>query len=177
MARMNENRQFDIKIDSKENDPILEAIYSICFGPGRFAKAAHILRENNQCLYDISRIVIDNSNGQIIGGCRMWPIGFENGGKGVFLGPIAVLPEYRNFGLGAKLVEAVLSANDEINGENVFLVGDYGFFGKFGFREVPQNIIKLPMPAKANRILWRAKDKDENLNPTFGGKVFALNKQ
>lgn len=177
MARMKDENQFEIRIDNKDNDIILENIYAICFGPGRFAKAAHILRENNQCLYDISRIVIDESNGQIIGGCRMWPIGFENGGKGIFLGPIAVLPEYRNFGLGAKLVDAVLEANDQANGGNVFLVGDYGFFGKFGFKEIPQNTLKLPMPAKTNRILWRPSNKEDNFNPNFGGKVFALHRK
>ena len=177
MARMKAENQFEIRIDNKDNDTILENIYAICFGPGRFAKAAHILRENNQCLYDISRIVIDNSNGKIIGGCRMWPIGFEKGGKGIFLGPIAVLPEYRKHGLGAKLVKAVLDVSDASNQHDVFLVGDYGFFGKFGFKEVPQNIVKLPMPAKSNRILWRNNAQDGEFNPLCGGKIFALNKK
>lgn len=168
---INENH-FKIENDCLENDGKFEEIYDICFGPGRFAKAAHLLRENNQCLYDISKIIIDCDNGNIIGGCRIWPISFSGGGKAIFLGPIAILPQYRNFGFGGKLVAECLSANANKNNLPIFLIGDLGFFSKFGFKNIPTNNIILPSPAIQNRILYYGENIDFNV--LFCGKISAI---
>jgi predicted N-acetyltransferase YhbS len=165
--------EFEYVKDASLYDKAIENLYNLVFGPGRFAKAAHILRENNICLYDISRIVIETKTKEIIGGCRMWPIAFTGGGNGLFLGPIVVKDNYRKHGLGAKLVEEVLIANKTDRDLPIFLVGDIEFFGKFGFEKVPNNLFKLPLPAAQNRILWKKSDNIQEIDSNYCGEVFA----
>lgn len=169
---MNKKPEIAIKIDNASNDKIIEAIYAKSFGPGRFTKAASILREGNICLYDLSRIAINLENGieKLIGACRMWQIKSEGGESAIFLGPIAVDKEFQSFGLGGTLVREVLQACDETGHDLVLLVGDLSFFGQFGFEIVPDGQIKLPLPALKNRILWRKKN---GAGDNFTGRVFA----
>lgn len=168
---MKQKFEIIIENDAPKYDGIMDKIYAKSFGPGRFAKAAHLLRENNICKYDISKIARNSQNDEIIGGCRMWPIAFAKGGKALFLGPIAIDENYRNFGLGAKLVEAVLLANKNNENLPVFLVGDYDFFAKFGFEKISNDIVKLPSPALFGRILYFNDGK--KLNDNFSGEIFA----
>lgn len=157
----------NIAIDSEEYNLSIENIYAEVFGPGRFAKAASVLRENNKCLYEISRLAFKDN--ELIGGCRMWPISFEGGADAIFLGPIAIKPEYRKFGIGRKLLEAVITANKNSENQNIILVGDFPFFGRFGFEKIPNGLIKMPLPVDANRLLWLKNSETTGIS----GAVFA----
>ncbi len=166
---------FEIKQDSPKYDNLVEEIYDICFGPGRFAKAAHLLREGNICNYELSKIIYDIAEKKIIGACRIWPIKFSKGGIGWFLGPIAILPQYRDFGLGGKLVQECIVENEKNQNLPIFLVGDLGFFSKFGFKNIPNKNMQFPSPVLQNRILYYGENID--FTNVFCGTIAPNSKQ
>jgi putative acetyltransferase len=49
------------------------------------------------------------------------------------LAPLAVLPAYQGQGIGSGLVQVGLQLCREQGADAVFLVGEPGFYGKFGF--------------------------------------------
>lgn len=53
------------------------------------------------------------------------------------LGPIGVLPEHQNQGLGSALVRESLRLIQDQGAFGVVLVGDPRFYGRFGFASVP----------------------------------------
>ena len=50
------------------------------------------------------------------------------------LGPLAVRPDRQRAGVGSALVHAVLGAGDALGEPLVALLGDPGYYGRFGFR-------------------------------------------
>ncbi|HET6352147.1 MAG TPA: N-acetyltransferase [Coriobacteriia bacterium] len=53
------------------------------------------------------------------------------------LGPVAVLPDSQHNGIGSALVSAGLEELRMRGAEGCVLVGDPGFYGRFGFRSLP----------------------------------------
>jgi putative acetyltransferase len=49
------------------------------------------------------------------------------------LGPIAVLPERQNKGIGSKLISEALARARADAWDGVFVVGDPAYYGRFGF--------------------------------------------
>ena len=128
------------------------ALIDAVFGPGRFAKAAERLREGNRRLRDLSYVA--RLDGRLVGSVRLWPVRI-GGRDALLLGPIAVDPAARGRGLGATLVERACEAAAAAGHELVVLVGDEGFFGPLGFRQVSGGVVSLPGPADPRRVLVR----------------------
>lgn len=168
MPKRETSQTIEIASDCANYDAQFEQLCARSFGPGRFAKAASLLRENNICNYQFSRsaIICDGNNTQLIGACRMWPIIDEIGNNALFLGPIVVDDVFRGQGIGAKLVRAVLEQTEYVFNGPIILVGDMSFFGQFGFAKVPLGQIILPAPVNPERLLWRGAFGSE-----FCGKI------
>ena len=58
------------------------------------------------------------------------------------LGPVSVLPDYQNHGVGKALIEEGLSRLDEINAKGCCLVGHPGYYKKFGFKNVTDLVLE-----------------------------------
>ncbi len=60
--------------------------------------------------------------------------------KALGLAPVAVLPEHRNRGIAAEMILRALADARQAGWEGVFLLGDPGFYNRFGFTvEVAQD--------------------------------------
>lgn len=136
-----------------EDAEAIEAVVASAFGPGRWAKTAERLREGGRPL---TGFVMRDEAGQVAGTVRLWPIaiGTTEGGttEAAFLGPIAVLDRDRREGRGATLVQQALVWAADRGLAGVLLVGDLGYFGRFGF--VVADDVTLPGPVAAHRVLW-----------------------
>jgi predicted N-acetyltransferase YhbS len=136
-----------------EDAAAVNALIDAAFGPGRYAKAAERLREDNHLLADLSFTA--HAGGDLAGTVRMWPI--HVGDRPViFLGPIAVEPSWRSRGLGAALVRKACEATQAAGHDLILLVGDPPFFGPLGFSMVPQGRVTMPGPVDPRRLLARA---------------------
>ena len=135
-----------IEIETSAQTAAVDALVLAAFGPGRFAKTAERLRESAG---DMTGFVVRDS-GRLIGSVRLWAIRIGDT-PALFLGPIAVDADCRKAGLGADLVQACVDHAARI-GAGILLVGDMGYFGRFGFAVAPH--VRLPGPVDRARVLW-----------------------
>ncbi len=131
----------------------IEAVTSQIFGPGMYARAAFVLREGVAPEPHLSFVALEGE--RIIGTVRQTKIMIGNK-PALLLGPLGVLPEFNNTGIGRRLMEASLQAarEDEDNTAGiVLLVGDLDYYQRFGFRQIAAEKVVMPRPVEIGRIL------------------------
>ena len=78
---------------------------------------------------------------QVVGHIAFSPVTISDGSKNWYgLGPISVMPEYQKQGIGKTLVNEGLSLLKAQGGKGCALVGDPGYYKRFGFRNIPSLI-------------------------------------
>lgn len=65
----------------------------------------------------------------------------------VGLGPLGVLPDRQGAGVGSALVHAVLGAADALDEPLVGVLGEPGYYGRFGFVPAAQVGVEAPEPS------------------------------
>jgi len=133
--------------------PLIDALIDRAFGPGRHAKAAERLRENNRLLPDLSFTAWEGE--RLVGSVRMWPVAI-GGAPVVFLGPIAVEAQLRKHRIGQTLVERACEAAAAAGWSAVLLVGDAPYFERVGFSAAPAKGVVMPGPVDQRRVLLKA---------------------
>lgn len=156
-----------IRIEMPDDDPWIEALHEISFGPGRFARAAYRVRE--RIGVDPALSFIAEVGGQRAASVRMTPIAI-GAVKGYMLGPLMTDPEFRKQGAGRALVRHVCELAHARDGvEFVLLVGDFAYYGPLGFVPTRFTSIRFPGPVDPARILIQA--PDPQLVETLDGDV------
>jgi predicted N-acetyltransferase YhbS len=130
---------------------LVEALNDRAFGPGRFAKTAHRLREGRAGLPELSFVATDGD--MLVGSVRYWPVAI-GGAPALLLGPLAVDPERQNQGIGKGLMEASLAKAAALGHRLVILVGDPPYYARVGFAPVPRGQMSLPGPVDPGRLLY-----------------------
>lgn len=132
------------------DDARVQALQAEVFGPGRFARTAFRLRETAAPLLPLSLIAEESD--QLIGAVSMSRI-MVGAVRGVLLGPLAVLPDKRDLGIGkALLAKSVAKAFDA--GELfVLLVGDLPYYAPVGFKTGAIGTMTTPGPVDPSRLL------------------------
>jgi predicted N-acetyltransferase YhbS len=149
--------RWTLRADTPDADAAVEALYGRAFGPGRFAKAAHRVREDATLAREVSTLAT-SADGGLAGACRLWLTTRCTDGPAFLLGPIAVDKAFRGSGLGRALAGACVAAVDKRPGASTLvLVGDPAFFAPFGFEVAPTGAVRLPWPADPARTLWRTR--------------------
>jgi predicted N-acetyltransferase YhbS len=132
------------------HDPEIEHINAEAFGPGRFARAAYKIREDGPHERALSFVAV--YQGAVIASVRMTRIAAGEG-RALLLGPLAVRPDYKNLGIGKKLVRMSVEAARKADEGSVILVGDESYYGPLGFDRVPRGQLSMPRPVDLDRIL------------------------
>ena len=132
------------------HDRAIEQINAEAFGPGRFTRAAYKIREGGPHERDLSFVAVHW--GKVIGSVRMTRIAAGDG-RALLLGPLAVIPDWKNLGIGRKLVDIALSKAREAGYGVVVLVGDAPYYGPLGFNRIPYGQIEMPRPVDRERLL------------------------
>ncbi|HNY35395.1 MAG TPA: N-acetyltransferase [Methanothrix soehngenii] len=96
---------------------------------------------------------------RVVGHVALSPVKISDGSTGWYgLGPISVLPELQKQGIGRSLMKEGLSRLRSLGANGCILVGDPGFYGRFGFKSpkslsiegVPQEFV-LALPFEDSR--------------------------
>ena len=129
----------------------VEALYDLCFAPGREALSSYRLRDDIPPVPELCAVARDDLG--ILGGAiRYWPV--RIGGKeALLLGPVAVHPTRQGEGLGRQLIEWSLERAAD-RWSRVLLVGDAPYYNRFGFERLT-NVV-MPPPTNPDRVLGRA---------------------
>lgn len=127
----------------------VEALYDLCFAPGREALSSYRLRDNIPPVAQLSIIARDEEN-ILAGAIRYWPVDVS-GHQVLLLGPVAVHPTHQGEGLGGSLMRHSLEVARETGWERVMLVGDEPYYRRFGFTRLRD--VFMPPPTNPERVL------------------------
>lgn len=92
------------------------------------------LRRNKQLTVSL----VAEENGKIIGHVALSPVKVSSGASDWFgLGPISVWPDRQGHGIGSALMKAALAELQHLGGVGCVVLGDPGYYGRFGFKAHP----------------------------------------
>lgn len=129
----------------------VEALYDLCFAPGREALSSYRLREGTAPVAALSTVAVDE--GGIVGGAiRYWPVRV-GAADALLLGPVAVHPTRQGEGLGGALIRDTLARAADLGWSRVLLVGDAPYYARFGFERLDD--VAMPPPTNPARVLGR----------------------
>lgn len=143
---------FVLTEESKDDWWEVEALYDLCFAPGREALSSYRLREDVAAVPDFCLVARDAER-ILAGAIRVWPVRIGPSAA-LLLGPIAVHPTRQGEGLGGLLIEGALTRADAAGWERAMLVGDHSYYGRFGFHKLAG--VEMPGPTNPDRVLGRA---------------------
>lgn len=127
----------------------VEALFDLCFAPGREALSSYRLRDDVAPVADLSRVARDKS-GNVAGAIRFWPVRVGTAPV-LLLGPVAVHPTHQGEGLGGALIRDSLDIAKGSGWARVLLVGDAPYYARFGFRKLAG--VMMPPPTNPDRVL------------------------
>lgn len=133
-----------------EHEEDVEKLAEAAFGPGRFARTAFRLREGVPPRNDLSFVAY--LEGRLVGSVILTDI-MVGDARSLLLGPLVVIPEYKNFGFGRQLLRHCVEVAGDLGETSILLVGDEPYYGKFGFKTVPHGSIQMPGPVDPRRLL------------------------
>ncbi|NVJ98567.1 MAG: N-acetyltransferase [Alphaproteobacteria bacterium] len=151
----------------------IEALLDSAFGPERVTKSSYALRENNHPVPSLSFVARQDE--RLVGTIRFWPIQVQDMLSGrrldaLLLGPLAIAPDLQGKGTGGQLMARGVAAANAEGHQRILLVGDIGYYSKFGFEPVLPRYITLPGGKDARRLLVRQPATISSL-PTVGKLV------
>ena len=132
----------------------IEALYDKTFGPGHFAKTAERLREGTTSLPALSRVALQEGN--LIGACRVWPIIVGTARvPAVFIGPVAVDPDFQGQRLGLSVTGEALEAATLAGWGAAVIIGIPDYFAELGFAVIEPGQLSFPGPQDQRRVMTR----------------------
>ena len=127
----------------------VEALYDLCFAPGREALSSYRLRDDVPPVASLCLVARDERE-TLAGAIRYWPVHVGDA-SALLLGPVAVHPTRQGEGLGALLIEESLALAK--GWDRVMLVGGEPYYGRFGFHRLDG--VEMPPPTNPARVLGR----------------------
>ena len=92
------------------------------------------LRHHGQLTISLVAVAGDT----LVGHVAVSPVTISSGTTGWYgLGPISVWPERQRQGIGSALMRAALAALRRLGGRGCVVLGDPGYYGRFGFKVQP----------------------------------------
>lgn len=86
----------------------------------------------------LSVSLVAEHDGYVVGHAAASPVTISDGSRGWYgLGPVAVGPGHQRHRIGSRLVAAVLDALRERGAAGCVVLGEPGFYGRFGFAQEP----------------------------------------
>jgi len=127
----------------------VEALFDLCFAPGRSALSSYRLREGVDPIGPLCLTARD-AEGILAGAVRNWPV-LVGGQEAVLLGPISVHPTRQGEGVASLLMQRCLTDARDLGWLRLMLVGDIPYYRRFGFERL--NAVIMPPPTNPDRVL------------------------
>ena len=140
---------YDLRPEQAEDFWEVEALYDLCFAPGREALSSYRLRDGVPPVTELSLVARDVDL-ILAGAIRFWPVRVGEAPV-LLLGPIAVHPTRQGEGLGGILIRDALDLARSKGWKRVMLVGDAPYYHRFGF--LPLGDVEMPPPTNPARVL------------------------
>ncbi len=135
--------------ETKQDGFEVEALYDLCFAPGREALSSYRLRDDVPPVAELGHVARD-IDGILAGAIRYWPVRVAHD-EALLLGPVAVHPTRQGEGLAGLLISETLEIAKNQEWDRVMLVGDAPYYGRFGFKRLEG--VVMPPPTNPDRVL------------------------
>lgn len=135
--------------ETSADTPEVEALYDLCFAPGRTALSSYRLREGVAAIAELC-LLLRGEGDVLLAAIRYWPVRIA-GRRVLLLGPIAVHPTAQGEGFGGMLMRDSLSRARDMGFARVLLVGDAPYYARFGFHRLDG--VEMPPPTNPDRVL------------------------
>lgn len=127
----------------KETDEDIEAITEVTVAAFKSVPVSHLTEHFIvKALRDAGALTISlvaEVQERVVGHIAFSPITISDGTTDWYgLGPVSVLPEYQQQGIGKTLINKGLSMLKDIGGKGCALVGDPEYYRRFGFKNYPE---------------------------------------
>jgi predicted N-acetyltransferase YhbS len=142
---------FRIKPEESVPARSVERLYDCVFGPARFLKASHRLRQNHDPVPELDWVATEGI--RIVGAIRYWPVLIgDQAESALLLGPLAVVPDRVDHGIGTALVTKTLALAARSGHDLVLLAGDPAYYRKFGFAPATPHGFVMPGEGRPDRL-------------------------
>jgi putative acetyltransferase len=159
-----------VRREGPDDHSSVAAVHSAAFGarPGERSTEARLvedLRADGAAVPELSLVAVD---GEDVVGHVMCSRGSLDGTPLLGLGPLGVLPSHQRRGVGQALMHGVLAAADALGEPAVVLLGDPGYYCRFGFVPSAPLGVLPPQPGWAKHFqVRRLSSWDDATRGTF----------
>lgn len=113
-------------------------------------RTLEISNHTEQCIISALRAanaltvsLVAEMHGRVVGHIAFSPVTISDGNPGWYgVGPVSVLPELHRQGIGKALIHEGLARLKAIGAKGCMLVGDPGYYVRFGFRNLPELMLE-----------------------------------
>ena len=143
---------YRLSVETAQDAFEVEALYDLCFAPGREALSSYRLRDDVPSVAALNHVARDE-NRILAAAIRYWPVRI-GAQEALLLGPVAVHPTRQGEGLAALLIREPMALAKDLGWTRVLLVGDAPYYGRFGFQRLDG--VLMPPPTNPERVLGHA---------------------
>ncbi len=129
---------FRLRSEAPTDAPAVEALLDRVFGVRRRHKISYRYRVGIPPLADLC--LVAEEAGRLVGTIRYWPVRVGRL-PALLLGPVAIAPSHEGNGIGRALIETSLARAAGGGHDLVLLVGDPGYYDRFGFAPAAPAIV------------------------------------
>lgn len=135
---------YEIQPEAPGDSAAIDDLIEKSFGPERTKRTVHRFRIGRDPIRDLS--FVGRADGVMVASIRFWMVQLPDGRPVPLLGPLAVDPELRGFGVGRSLVRHALDVVAARGHEAVLIIGDPGYYAGFGFSVAAVEGLEMPGP-------------------------------
>lgn len=131
-----------------------DALLDRAMGPRWRRKASEKLRRGRLPAPGLALVARD-AGGDVVGTVRLWNVtaGDTPATGMLLLGPLAVDPSCKGEGIGSALMRLAVAEARRLGHRAILLVGDAGYYGRFGFSAERTGALAMPGPFERHRLL------------------------
>ncbi len=144
---------FVIDCESPADIAAREALLDRAMGPGRKRKSSEKLRRGRRPSPGLAFVARD-AGGRLVGTVRLWEVISQTSAtRALLLGPLAVDPALKGAGVGSALMRHAITEAGRLGHGAILLVGDAGYYSRFGFSADRTGCLAMPGPYELERFL------------------------
>jgi putative acetyltransferase len=154
LARIAVSAGPEFRPETAGDEAAIRALVTAAFGREAEAILIDRLREARALTISLVATIAD----ELVGHVALSPVSIAGESAGqhwLGLGPIAVRPDRQRRGIGAALMQASLAAADSSGTELIVVLGEPGYYTRFGFAPASRHGLTLPWPVPDEAFMAR----------------------
>ncbi len=144
-----------IRRERAEDRPEILALVEAAFPGSVEVRLLRRLFASREYIPELS--LVADAEGELLGHV-ITTRGWIGKNRSLGLGPIAVLPERKNQGVGSALIHATIAAANALGEQSIVLLGSTEYYPRFGFAPADSLGITSPDPSWGSHFMARALD-------------------